>query len=231
MKPSTKPLTSQLFIALLFSPILVPCSMRCVSAATEIAYDDGIPETTSSLDIGLHLAVRFSLPSGLPSARLLMCRIYKAGRSGVGMRVHVLGSDGTTELTSSFNFSLAAESAWNNADVAARNIIVSDVFYVTVEYLMYYDPLIGGDSTDPKSRSYYGYPGFWSLIDKGENVMIRAVIDPSVTVSSMVTKMLPAENLLGASGPYVYFVSAVTMMAMALVVWKRRTFNRRSVSR
>lgn len=213
-----KSFVSKLFIALFFSVTLALCSMHGAFAATEIAYDDGTPETTSSLDIGMHLAVRFFLPSGLSRAKLLTARIYKAGRGGVNMRVHILESDGVTELTVPFSFTLAVEGAWNDADLGARNIVVSDVFYITVEYLVYYDPLIGRDTTNPKSRSYYGRPGSWNLVSNGENVMIRAVVEPLITVSSTVTGTPVAENILVVLAPYLFSACAVALILTALAV-------------
>jgi len=213
---SMKPLAAVFFLT-----ILALCSIRNAFGSTEIAYDDGSPETTSSLDVGMHLAVKFSLPAGTSRARLVMARVYKAGRSGIEMRVHVLGSDGMTELTRPFNFSLAVESAWNDADVSARNILVSDIFYITVEYLMYYDPLIGRDTTDPKGRSYHGYPGSWNLVSNGENVMIRAVVEPPVTISSTVTGTRVAENVLIALAPYFFLAGVVTLILTISMARKR----------
>jgi len=213
---STKPL-----VAVLLLTVLSSYSIRGVLGATEIAYDDGNPETTSSLDVGMHLAVKFSLPSGMPRAKLVTARIYKAGRSGIEMRVHVLGSDGITELTKPFNFSLSAESAWNDADVSARNILVSDIFYITVEYLMYYDPLIGRDITDPKGRSYRGHPGSWELVSNGENVMIRAVVEPSITIASTVTGTPIVENISIVQALYFFSACMAVLILTALVVGTR----------
>jgi len=214
---STKPL-----VAVLFLTILSSYSMRGVLGAIEIAYDDGSPETTSSLDVGMHLAVKFSLPSGMLRAKLVTARIYKAGRSGIEMRVHILGGNGMTELTRPFDFSLAVESTWNDANVGERDILVSDIFYITVEYLTYYDPLIGRDTTDPKGRSYHGHPGSWNLISNGENVMIRAVVEPSVTIPSTVSGTPVVENFLIALAPYFFLLGVATLIFTASMARKRR---------
>jgi len=213
------------FAAMFFLTILALYSIRGVLGATEIAYDDGRPETTSSLDVGMHLAVKFSLPSGVSRAKLVRARIFKAGRSGIEMRVHILESDGAKELTMPFNVSLAVEGAWNDANVSARNILVSDIFYVTIEYLMYYDPLIGRDTSNPKGRSYYGHPGSWNLVDNSENVMIRAVIEHQITVSSVFTGARVAEDMLIFSVPYLFLACVVAMILVVLVV--RRDYDRR----
>ena len=208
------------FAAMFFLTILALHSIRGVLGAAEIAYDDGRPETTASLDVGMHLAVKFSLPLGMSRAKLVTARIFKAGRSGIEMRVHILESDGVKELIMPFNVSLAAEGAWNDADVSARNILVSDIFYVTIEYLMYYNPLIGRDTSNPKRRSYYGRPGSWNLVDNGENVMIRAVIEHQITVSSVSTGTPVAEDILNVLVPYLFLACVVTMILAVLLVRK-----------
>jgi len=216
MTHSMKPL-----VAVFFLTILSSYSIRGVFGATEIAYDDGSPETTSSLDVGMHLAVRFSLPSGMSRAKLVTARIYKAGRSGIEMRVHILGGNGITELTRPFNFSLAVESAWNDADVSARNILVSDIFYITVEYLTYYDPLIGRDTSDPKGRSYFGRPGSWYPVDNDENIMIRAVVDLSVMPPSTLGETPAAEDMLIVFVPNLFLASLVVLVLLGFVVRRR----------
>ena len=221
---------SKLLVVIFFSTILALHSMRDVFAGIEIAYDDGRPETTSSLDIGMHLAVKFSLPPSLPKAQLVTVRVYKAGRSGVNMRGHILGSNGVTELTTPFNFRLAVESAWNDVDLGAQNIVVLDGFYITVEYVMYYDPLIGRDTTDPKSRSYYGRLGSWSLVSNGENVMIRAVVEPLITVSSTTTGTSLAENVLTVSASYLFSACVVALVLIAFAVRRSRRAKQASTS-
>ena len=176
--------TRSLSILVLFT--LALHSAEATFALTEIAYDDGNPETTSSLDIGLYLAVKFSLSPSASEAILTMARFYKAGRSSIEVRIHVLGSDGIKELTTPISHRLASESAWNDLDLLTQNLVVSNDFYIAVEYLAFYDPLLGRDSTNPKNRSYFGRPGSWSLVVGGENVMIRAVVDtarPMLTAS------------------------------------------------
>jgi len=213
------------FAAMFFLTILALYSIRGVLGAIEIAYDDGRPETTASLDVGMHLAVKFSLPPGMSRAKLVTARIFKAGRSGIEMRVHILESDGAKELTMPFNVSLAVEGAWNDADVSARNILVSEGFYIAVEYLMYYDPLIGRDTSNPKGRSYYGHPGSWNLVDNSENVMIRAVIEHQTTATSVFTGTPVAEDILIVFVPYLFLACAVTMILAALLV--RKNYDRR----
>jgi hypothetical protein len=203
--------------------LIVLLASYCVydgNSLMEIAYDDGRPESTSSLDIGMHLAVRFSLPLGTPEARFMAAKIYKAGRSGVEMKVHVLASNGLTELTAPFIFNLSSDSAWNTADLSTRSILVSESFYITVEYLKYYDPLIGRDTTDPKGRSYYGRPGSWSPVENGENIMIRATVGPLTANSTSATVTPPIERRSGGLAPYFFLACIVALTLTALAAKK-----------
>jgi len=202
---------------------------QAVFALTEIAYDDGMPETTSSLDIGMCLAVRFSLPSDPPEARLLAARVYKAGRSETDMRIHVLGSDGATNLTKPFAFRLALESKWNDVNLTAHNIVVSEDFYIAVEYLAYYDPLIGRDTTNPKGRSYYGHPGLWSPATNNENVMIRAVTDHLSATASR-TSQTSSDPSVSVPEPYILVAVLVTSVSAAVVMkrWKDLAVGRKA---
>jgi len=209
--------------------ILALNSTQVAFALTEIAYDDGMPETTTSLDIGMFLAVKFSLRFDVPKARLLAARVFKAGRSETDMRIHVLGIDGATNLMKSFAFRLVLESKWNDVNLTAHNIIVSEDFYVAIEYLAYYDPLIGRDTTNPKGRSYYGRPGSWSPVPNSENVMIRAVIDHlSVTASrTSQTSSVPSASV---PEPYILVTVLVTSISAAVVVkrWKDLAVGRKA---
>jgi hypothetical protein len=209
--------------------ILALNSTQVAFALTEIAYDDGMPETTTSLDIGMFLAVKFSLPSDMPKARLLAARVYKAGRGETDMRIHVLGSDGATNLTKPFAFRLALESKWNDVNLTAHNIVVSEDFYIAVEYLAYYDPLIGRDTTNPRGRSYYGRPRSWSPAPNNENVMIRAIIDhPSATTSR--TSQTSSVPSVSGPEPYILVAVFVTSVSVAVVMkrWKNLAVGRKA---
>ncbi len=221
-------ISSKTLMIIFFCFILTLYPTESSPTLTEIAYDDGRPETTSSLNIGEHLAVRFSLPPGLSKTKLLKARIYKAGRSETDMTVHVLESNGITELTPPFTFRLTAESTWNDADLTGRSIVVSDDFYITVEYLKYYDPLIGRDTTNPRSRSYYGRPGSWNLVDNGENVMIRAVLDDIAPVTTVTGERSGPLNTLVAFAPCLLLVGVIGLTFKTLMKSGRLGFRIRT---
>lgn len=203
-------------------PLLLMILLRASKSAfaeIEIAYDDGLPETTCSLDIGQCVAVKFSLPSGLPSARLVAVRIYKAGRSATDVAVHMLADDGVTEVAKSFKVKLTNDSAWNEAALTAFSVTVPHDFYIAIEYLAYYDPLIGQDTTSSNNRSYCGVPGSWTPIVQGTNVMIRAVVDSEQAHSSTSNARLEQTKIVirGAT----YLVAAALATAAVSIVLKR----------
>jgi len=214
-------------MAVFLSFILTLYPMQSTAAFIEIAYDDGTPETTSSLNIGEHLAVKFSLPPSLSKMRLLKARIYKAGRSETEVTVHILGSNGITELTAPFTFRLTVESTWNDANLTGRSIVISDDFYITVEYLKYYDPLIGRDTANPRSRSYYGHPGSWTLVNNGENVMIRAIVDNTWPVTTMTGERSWPLNVLIAFAPHLLLIGVIGLAFKALVASGRLSPRKR----
>lgn len=198
----------RLFLPVVLAVLLVVSSVQNVFAVTEIAYDEGPPETGVAAElVGRYLAVRFSLPSGLSSDRLVKARFYKApGQIGTTVKVHVLGSNELTELTTPFIFDIATAEAWNDASLS---VVVSGDFYIAIEYLKDMDPVIG-TSGPPQGRSYHGTPGSWSLED--EALMIRAVLQ-SPTVGGVV---LPV-NGLRALAPYLVMIGLVAVAATVYV--------------
>lgn len=180
-------------------------------AALEIAYDDGSAEGGDSAKAGEYRAVRFSLPQGLASAKLIRARFYKVpSQDDTPVRIHVLGSDGVTELTLPFQVDLLNENAWNDADLSSKNIIVTGDFYIVVEWLTDYDPKIGFDTSNPDSRSYAGSPGSWVDFDLGRDLMIRAV----VSTASVGGVVLPT-NTLAVLAPYVAIIGLVVGTVVA----------------
>jgi len=149
---------------------------------------------------------------------LVAVRIYKAGRSATDVAVHML-ADGVTELAKPFTVKLTNDSAWNDATLTAFSVTVPHDFYIAIEYLAYYDPLIGQDTTSPKNRSYCGVPGSWTPIVQGTNVMIRAVVDSEQAHSSTSNARLEQTKIVirGAT----YLVAAALATAAVSIVLKR----------
>jgi alpha-tubulin suppressor-like RCC1 family protein len=134
---------------------------------TEIAYDDGVIETTASWEIGKGFAVRFS-PTG--RVKVVGARYYLQDPRPI--EVHVWGvirQDMITPFTAN-----TTQDGWNDVDLSIYNIAVSGDFYVGFFYLENYRPTLGVDTTYPDGRSFEVDSGYWE--QKISDYMIRAVV-------------------------------------------------------
>jgi len=203
--------------------LMVLASSQGVFAATELAYDDGISDGFGTGISGIYYAVLFSLPDGWSSARLLKARFYKVpGQGDTDVRVHIFGSDGSTPLTSAFVFDMAVDNAWNDADLTAKNIVVTGDFYIAVQWMSNADPWIGLD-TSTTGRSYSSNdvsPPNWQLMGDTYNVqlMIRAVIDPVRAVGGI----LHSVDKLALLSPYLALVGLAGVVTVAVAATRRR---------
>jgi len=170
----------------------------------EIAYDSGTAEFGVAAVSGSQLAVRFSLPSGWSEAKLLTAKYYIYGDPST-FRVHVYGSDGSTELITPFEVT-PTTTGWLEVDLSALNIIVTDDFYITIEYITEGKPWIGGESSDPDGRSYVGTAGSWNL-HTTTDYMIRAVAQQRVPVGETV---LPTKSFTLLT-PYITMFTAIAI--------------------
>jgi hypothetical protein len=127
------------------------------------------------------MAVRFSLPDGWPRARVLNAKYYLW--SALSFKVHVFGSDGTTNLITPLVVDPGSGyEGWFKVDLTSYWMVVSGDFYVAIEYTTGYYPRIGDDSDAPDGRSYYGQPGWWTKFGDSPpppalDLMIRADVD------------------------------------------------------
>jgi len=202
--------------------LMVLASSQGVFGATELAYDDGISDWSDSAISGAYLAVLFSLPDGWSSARLLKARFYKGEYAGTDVTVHIFGSDGSTPLTPAFTFDMAVDDAWNDADLTAKNIVVTGSFYIAVQWIRGGEPWIGVDDSTT-GRSYWSddvSPPSWHLLGNAENVqlMIRAVVDPVSPVGGK----LVGVNRLSVLAPYLALVGLVGAVTVAVAIQRRR---------
>jgi len=202
--------------------LMVLASSSSVFAATELAYDDGTPDDFNWCSIGVYLAVLFSLPDGWSSARLLEARFYKVEGGGTDVRIHIFGSDGSTPLTPAFTFDMDVDNAWNDADLTAKNIVVTGDFYIAVQWMSYKDPKLGEDhsTTGHSYASIDVSPPDWKLQGNAENVqyMIRAIIDPIRAVGGI----LHSVDKLALLSPYLALISLAGAVTVA-VVRRRKT--------
>lgn len=145
-------------------------------AGIELAYDDGVADFYNSGSVGDQNAVRFSLPVGWASARLLIARYYIAQDPGYQYTVHVYASDRSTDLTTPFIVT-PTSIGWFDVDLSPRNIWVTGDFYLSIEFMTYLKPYIGADTTPPfdgRSWCYYTSTGSW--VQASADYMIRAVV-------------------------------------------------------
>jgi hypothetical protein len=188
-------------------------------AAAELAYDDGTAEVGQTFESGKYFAVRFSLPGGCKSARLLKARFYKAApeHDDTDVKVHILGSDGLTELTAPFTYDVAVDDSWNDADLLLKNIIVTGDFWIAIEFLVSFDPYIGFDLSPATGHSYAGTPGNWLQNPEG-NYLIRAVIECSAPVGGTVM----STDKLAVLTPYIALAGLVIAVSAVVVVKRRK---------
>jgi len=213
------PLTLLLMIVIVSTVSFLP--VQEARASTELFYDDGTSDQgiAGSPEIEKFLAVKFSLPSGCSSARLLSARFYKVAPDSddTDVIVHILGSDEITELTTPFTYDIAVDNSWNEVDLLGKNIIVTGDFLVAIEYLIAWDPSLGYDLTSVAHRSYEGTPGLWAISPRG-NYMIRAVIECNAPVGGVVVPT----NKLEILTPYLALAGLVAAVSAVVVVKKRR---------
>lgn len=199
-------------VLILLALSMIPSAL----AGTELAYDDGTPESSITIPTpGISLAVKFSLPDGCSKASLLTARFYKMPQD-TNVIVHILGSDGLTELTTPFTYDIAVDNSWNDADLHLKNIAVTGDFWIAIEYTVANDPNIGFDTSSVAGRSYSGVPGFWNP-QPGGNIMIRAVIECSAPVGGVV---MPVNKSL-VLAPYLALAGLVAAVSAVVIVRKR----------
>jgi hypothetical protein len=222
-----KPMTTGKFPLTLLLMIVIMSSVSFLliqeaSASVELAYDDGTSEQgiagNPDNENQKFLAVKFSLPSGCSSARLLSARFYKEApeTDDTNVIVHILGSDGVTELTAPFTYDIAVDNSWNEVDLLGKNIIVKGDFFVAVEYLIRYDPYLGYDLASVSGRSYEGTPGNWIPSPRG-NYMIRAVIECGSPVGGIAVPTNKFEILT----PYLALAGLIIAVSTVYVIKKR----------
>ena len=95
----------------------------------EISYDDGVAQAGSG---HAFQGVRFSLPGGMMSARLVTVR-YQYANSSASLTIHFTQDDHLTALAPPMAHTNSAP-LWEEVDVSASNIIVPQNFYVVLAW-------------------------------------------------------------------------------------------------
>jgi hypothetical protein len=204
----------RLLLPFALAVLLALASTQNVSASTEIAYDDGTAESGLSAEPPIEHAVRFSLPPGWSSAKILIAR-YFIWSNPATFRVHVYGS-GVTDPALTVT---PVGTGWFNVDLSAYNIVVSGDFYISIEYLSTV-PSIGRDTTGPVDfRSYSREPpAFLWVVSGSADLMIRAVVD--LIGRGAVGGVVVPTNTFTVLAPYLAVIGLVATTAIA--VKKRR---------
>jgi parallel beta-helix repeat protein len=153
----------------------------------ELAYDDGTWELGVSTSFGGKIAVKFSLPAGWSSTKLLTAKFAMCD-ANLEFGVHIYDSDGLTELTTPFEVTPPATD-WFEVDLSELDIVVCGDFYIAKEQIIpsWVPPYIHADSSPPiDGRSYAMLPGGTSWIQEWKyDLGIRAVVEiPSVQPDS-----------------------------------------------
>jgi len=185
------------------------------AAATWIIYDDGPPEEGGASRASGILAVRFSLPLGVSSAKILTARYYiTAGPTS--FKVHIFDIDQVTDLTPPFTVTPSG-TGWFDVDLTAKNIVVARDFYIAIEYSSSDNPVVGADTDNPQSRSYGGpLSPPWTPL--AYNLMIRAYV---LTPTPVGGYMVPV-NKLAILSPYIALIGLVGAVTVAVATKRRR---------
>jgi len=174
-----------LFTIVSVAPVSAPVPIE------ELAYDDGTYENAVFyIFAGEQVAVRFSLPAGWTTAKILQAKYYLwAGVDDLvaPFRVHIYDSDLTTDLTTPFIATPTTNDTWFVVDLTGLDIIVSNDFYIGIQWLTHGSPWLMVDEDPPIDlRSYAliipNYPN-WVLVEGGD-AMIRAVVEQVLVPSA-----------------------------------------------
>ncbi len=187
-------------------------------ATAELKYDDGGDEGGLSHSTNMYIAVKFSLPDGWSCAKIRTAKYFiMTGSLLSAFKVHILGSDGCQELlTPAPTHAPTATNAFFSVDLTSYGIVVSEDFYVVIEYLTDWTPTIGRDTTSPDGRTYYGVPCSLSQ-ETNYDAMIRAEVDPC-PVGGVVLSV----DKLAVLSPWLMAMGLASAVAVVSFVVKKR---------
>jgi hypothetical protein len=215
-------------------------------ALTELKYDDGTAELLPGTGgAGLFVAVRFVLADFgiIGSTKLVEATYYISGDEGgtqpgvtgsrstwsdpqglgasvqgtpATYRVHILGSDGFTDLFTSPILSATGPHKWVTIDLSSSNIIVAGSFYVAIEWVAGAYPGLAGDSDNP-GHTYAGTPGNLKLV-----IFSEAMIRASVGLLAPVGGVVMPTNTLAITAPYLALAGLIAVVSAVVVVKRNR---------
>jgi len=131
--------------------VYLPLVLNNYAPEVELAYDDGIFESSQSWDPGPGngFAVLFTTPGA--SARLVGARYYFIAPVAA-IEVHVWDAN-RNDLITPFTATPSGD-GWFDVDLSSHNLTVSGDFYVGFLYTVDVDPTLGVDTSGPDGRSY-----------------------------------------------------------------------------
>ena len=204
--------------------VLALSSVQNAFATVELAYDTG--SYGGVVNVSAYVGVRFSLPSGVSSARLRYVR-WADNRPDWLTTIHITGPDHATELSGSPIALLANDPAgtgcpagWGvcyGLDLTSYGIVATGDFFVILNK-------DGGsvredDDLSAPGRSYTG-GSLLTMISSGNlrNFLIRVEIDPWLITP--VGGVVEPVNKLAVFAPYLALFG-IAAAAVAVVFWKK----------
>ena len=209
---------SKVILPTVLVALMVLASSSSVFGATELYYDDDNANSGLSAEPGIEHAVRFSLPPGWSSAKLIYALYFIYAEPAI-FRVHVYGSGVTDPALDNTPFT----TGWSIVDLTAYNIVVTGDFYISIEYLIAAAgmPAIGCDTTGPIDlRSYARENSEWEGPSDDMDLMIRAVVDP--VFARPVGGILVPMSKLTILAPYLALIGLVGAVTVTVAVQRRR---------
>jgi hypothetical protein len=139
---------------------------------TELAYDDGILDSTDSYTVGGGFATCFTPPGG--SATIQRARLY-VQQPSMPVEMHVWDATTHADLLPAPYQGNPWQDGWNDIELSGFGVTVTDDFCVGFLYLTDYQPTLGVDTTAPVDGHSYEIDGdYWEL--QGYDAMIRVVV-------------------------------------------------------
>ena len=229
----------RLLVVSVLAVVLMLSSVQSAFSSQWIIYDNDTSVNSWNEEF---VGVRFSLPSGFSSARLLTVSFSWAVLGddlGSGMlmairpsqlnqiTIHITGAPPgpATELTAPILWT--ATVMWNSVDVSGRGIVVSGDFYVVIDQLIPRTITYDSSGSNVDGRSVYGGT-LAGVIDNpccGEisrNFMIRAQIG---AVSAPVGGYLTQVSKLSVFAPYLALLAVAATVAVAVLAPRKKTHN------
>jgi len=141
----------------------------------ELYYDDGVADFGFIAWPRAVAAVKFSVSE---VSKILKLKYFVWGNMST-IRVLVLDK----HLNILFSKDVMPYSGWFEVDISSTNVIVSEDFFVALEWPFGGQPWLGVDNSPPHhNRSYLGSLNSLGDPKSGENYMIRVVIKKSMQV-------------------------------------------------